>query len=146
MEIESVTSLIVLGVLLVIFLGLAFRHRGVNPRLPSRPIRTPPAVQLEKLRISGRFRGVKIESNCQASAHLIGHEYEFDNTPNLPSPGCVSEVCECGYVGLPERRHSPDRRGWSDRRASPRPGSRDRRSKSPRRKADLAAWAAQGRL
>lgn len=144
--IGTVTSFVVLLVLLVLFLGWARQHRRLSPRLPKHPIRMTPAAQLEKLQASDRYRGVKIESHCRSSSHLVGRGYEFDTAPLLPVRGCEAAVCECGYVGLPERRKRADRRAWGDRRASIRPDIDDRREKRPRRKADLATWAAHGHL
>ena len=146
MVIASITFLIVVVLSLVLFGVLTRRQRGLKPRLPAHPIRLTPSAQLEKLQASGDFRGVKIESHCRSSAHLVGREYDFDTVPALPTRDCDKAVCECGYIGLPERRKAPDRRAWRDRRQAIRGGSEDRRSKRPRRKADLATWAAHGNL
>lgn len=146
MVIGSIMFVIVLLFLLVLLAVLARRQRGLKPRLPAHPIRLTPSAQLEKLQASGNFRGVKIDSHCRTSAHLVGREYEFDTAPMLPAQDCEHAICECGYVGLPERRRATDRRAWTDRRSSIRIDSDDRRSKRPRRKADLAAWAAHGNL
>lgn len=139
---------LLLGVfgLLVLVLGFTQRQRRLNPRLPKRPIRPTPSAQLEKLQISGDYWGVKVESHCPASAHLVKHQYEFDTAPTLPTPECGAAICECGYVGLPERRKGEDRRSGKERRTVLRDDMLDRRSHRPRRKADLAAWAAQGNL
>ena len=142
----SLALLLVFFGLLILFLGFAQRQRRLNPRLPRRPIRPTPSAQLEKLQISGDYWGVKIESHCPASAHLVGHNYEFDTAPTLPTPRCKAAICECGYVGLPERRKGGDRRSGNERRLVIRDDMKDRRSQRPRRKADLATWAAQGNL
>jgi hypothetical protein len=146
MVLASVALFFALLGLLVLFLGLAQRHRHLTPRLPVRPARPASSVQLERLQRTGQFRGVRIESRCAAAVHLIGREYDFDTAPELPLPGCQAEVCKCGYAGLPERRSGSERRSWTDRRQTVRADSSDRRAKRPRRKADLAVWATHGRL
>jgi len=146
MVLASVAFFLVLLGLLVLFLGLAQRHRYLTPRLPAGPARPASSVHLDKLQRSGQFRGVTVESRCAAAAHLAGREFDFDTAPEMPLPGCEAEVCQCGYTGLPERRVSTERRSWNDRRVSARPDSNDRRTMRPRRKADLAVWATQGRL
>ena len=146
MVIGSITFVIVLLLLLVLLAVLARRQRGLKPRLPAHPIRLTPSAQLQKLQASGDYRGVKIDSHCRRSAHLVGREYEFDTAPALPVRDCEHAVCECGYVGLAERRKATDRRTWTDRRSTVRLDSDDRRAKRPRRKADLATWAAHGNL
>ena len=140
----SLALLLVFFGLLILFLGLARRQRRLNPRLPKSPVRPTPAAKLERLQISRDYWGVKIQSHCPASAHLVGHCYEFDTVPTLPAPGCKAAICECGYIGLPERRKGGDRRNRNERRSIIREDMQDRRSQRPRRKADLAAWAAQG--
>jgi hypothetical protein len=72
---------------------------------------------------------------------LAGQEFRFDDAPLLPVPGCDAAVCECGYIGLPERRAVRDRRSGVDRRETRRPGSHDRRSGSSRRQQTLAQTA-----
>ena len=145
------TALIVLGggVLLLmggLFLLGAGRHRRLAPRLPVQPQRLPPREQLAGLRQDGRFRGVRIESHCAASSFLAGREYEFDAAPRLPVEGCEARVCECGYVGLPDRRKVVNRRSGGDRRESLRTDADDRRARYPRRKTDLNAWGGYGHL
>lgn len=142
----SIALLLVSFGLLILLLSLAQRQRRLNPRLPRRTIRPAPAAQLERLRISGDFWGVKIESHCPASANLVGHCYEFDTAPALPTSECDAAICECGYVGLSERRKGLDRRLGTERRSIFQSDMHDRRSQRPRRKADLAAWVAQGNL
>ena len=144
------TVLIALGVGLLILAGLfligAWRHRRLTPRLPERPLRLPPQAQLARLQQTGRFRGVRIESHCAASSFLAGREYAFDAAPHLPVEGCDAQLCDCGYVGLPDRRKLGTRRSGADRRESLRADWDDRRTEYPRRKADLNSWGTYGHL
>lgn len=139
-----------LGLLLLamglLFLAGARRHRRITPRLPSQPIRLAPQAQLERLQQAGEFRGVHIGSHCAASSQLAGREFSFEAAPHLPVQGCDARVCECGYIGLPERRSVIDRRSGRDRRESLRTDWNDRRAERPRRAVDLNAWAAHGHL
>lgn len=146
MTLASVAFALVILALLVLLLSLSQRQRKLTPRLPSRPLRPALAEQLSKLQASGQYRGVRIESRCSASRHLSGREFDFDTAPTLPTANCSAAVCECGYIGLPEQRKAADRRSWTDRRTAVRSGGMDRRANRPRRKADIAVWAAHGRL
>ena len=137
---------LVLVALLLLFLVISRRQRTLNPKLPQQPIRLSPEAQLLKLQNMERFRGIRIESRCRASSHLVGEEFGFDSAPHLPVSGCDAAVCECGYVGLPERRASGERRSGRDRRMSMRLESEDRRSERPRRKDDFNTWAAYSNL
>ena len=137
---------IIITAMLLLFLVVARRHRRLTPRLPNQPLRLSPQAQLMKLQTTGRYRGIKVESHCSASSHLVGREYEFEDAPALPASGCDTAVCECGYVGLPERRVSRDRRVGRDRRISVRMEGEDRRIERPRRKSDLNSWNAYGHL
>lgn len=146
MTLATVAFGLVVLALLVLLLSLSQRQRRITPRLPPRPLRPALDEQLLKLEASGRYRGVRIESRCSASLAFADREFDFDSAPSLPAPNCSAAVCECQYIGLPERRKAADRRSWVERRKSERPGHPDRRAKHPRRKADLAIWAAHGRL
>lgn len=114
------------------------RQRFVVPRMPIGTLRSPRAAQLDSLQRSGHFRGVRIETRCRAAMTYAGREFRFADAPLLPVPGCDAAVCECGYVGLPERRAMRDRRSGDDRRKSDRSGSHDRRSGRGRRQAPIA--------
>jgi hypothetical protein len=142
--------LLALGLLLLamglLFLAGARRHRRITPRLPSQPIRLTPQTQLERLQKAGKFRGVHIGSHCAASSQLAAREFSFESAPQLPVQGCDAHVCECGYIGLPERRSVIDRRSGRDRRESLRTDSNDRRGARPRRAVDLNSWAAHRHL
>jgi len=142
--------LLALGLLLLamglLFLAGARRHRRIAPRPPSQPIRLTPQAQLERLQKAGKFRGVHIGSHCAASSQLAGREFSFESAPHLPVQGCDARVCECGYIGLPERRSVIDRRSGRDRRDSLRTDSNDRRAQRPRRVVDLNSWAAHRHL
>ena len=140
------TLVLVLAALLLLFLVVSQRQRKLNPKLPKKPIRLSPEAQLLKLQNAGNFRGVRIEAHCRASSHLVGEEFSFDAAPHLPVSGCDTAICECGYAGLPERRHLSERRSGRDRRASMRLESDDRRSERPRRKDDINTWAAYSNL
>jgi hypothetical protein len=146
MTLATVAFGLVVLALLVLLLSLSHHQRRITPRLPPRPLKPALDEQLSKLQASDRYRGVRIESRCSASEALAGREFDFDTAPTLPVPDCSTAVCECQYIGLPERRKAADRRSWAERRKSERPGHTDRRAKHPRRKADIAIWAARGRL
>lgn len=146
MTLATVAFGLVVLALLVLLLSLSQRQRRITPKLPPRPLRPALDEQLSKLQASGRYRGVRVESRCSASQAFADREFDFDSAPSLPAADCSAAVCECQYIGLPERRTTADRRTWSDRRKSERPGHTDRRANRPRRKADIAIWAAQGRL
>jgi hypothetical protein len=141
---------LVLGVLVLVLLAVLLlgsrRRRRLTPRLPDQPLRLSPHAQLLKLQNSGRFRGVRIESHCRASSHLVGREFDFDAAPSLPVEGCDAAVCECGYVGLTDRRQLSERRAGEDRRDSVRTEWSDRRHNRPRRESDLNSWGAYGHL
>lgn len=132
--------------LLAILILATRRHRRLMPKLPDKPLRLTPHAQLLKLQQDGRYRGVRIDSHCRASSHLAGREFPFDAAPRLPVEGCDAAVCECGYVGLGDRRNLRDRRSRNDRRDSLRMGADDRRSDQPRRQSDLNSWGAYGHL
>ena len=142
--------LLALGLLLLamglLFLAGARRHRRIAPRLPSQPIRLTPQAQLDRLQKAGKFRGVRIESHCAASSRLAGRDFSFESAPHLPIQGCDARVCECGYIGLSERRSVIDRRSGRDRRNSMRTDSDDRRAQRPRRAVDLNSWAGHRHL
>ncbi len=140
------TLVVVLAALLLLFLAISRRQRKLNPKLPQKPVRLSPEAQLLKLQNAGSFRGVRVESHCRASSHLVGREFSFDTAPNLPVSGCDTAICECGYAGLPERRRLGERRSGRDRRVSLRLESEDRRSERPRRKGDINTWAAYSNL
>lgn len=114
------------------------RQRFLVPRMPAGTLRSPRAAQLDSLQRSGRYRGVGIETRCRAAMEFSGREFDFADAPMLPVPGCDAAVCECGYVGLPERRAMRDRRSGTDRREARRKGSHDRRSGRNRRHPPLA--------
>jgi len=114
------------------------RHRFLVPRMPTGTLRSPPAEQLESLKRSGNFRGVSIETRCRAAMKLAGREFDFADAPLLPVTGCDAAVCQCGYIGLPERRAVHDRRSGTDRRKAQRNGANDRRSGRNRRQQPLA--------
>lgn len=136
---------LLLAVITVLILG-SRRHRRLTPKLPEKPVRPTPHAQLLKLQNSGQFRGVRIESHCRASSHLVGQDFEFESAPHLPVEGCDAAVCECGYVGLPDRRKLIERRIGQDRRDSLRMDAGNRRSERPRREADINSWGAYGHL
>lgn len=137
---------LIIAVLVLVWIALSQRHRRLNPRLPSRQIRLAPSEQLQRLRAAGTYRGVRIEAHCSASSRFSGRDFAFDDAPYLPASGCDAPVCDCAYIALPERRRLVDRRGGSDRRQSLRLDVDDRRGDVPRRKSDIDAWVATGRL
>jgi hypothetical protein len=73
--------------------------------------------QLEKLRRSGHYWGVKIQpGKCGAIRVFAGRRLSFDEAPMLPLPGCTMKRCSCSYVGVRERR-GEERRTQMDRRS-----------------------------
>jgi hypothetical protein len=142
--------LLAMGGLLIVL--VAFYYLGGHRRSPKSqpPVRAPrpttPQAQLLRLQNSGRFRGVRIDSHCRASSHLVGRDYPFDGAPHLPVEGCDAAVCACGYIGLPDRRALRDRRRSEDRRHSLRMEAEERRAERPRRQGDLNAWQVYSHL
>lgn len=124
----------------------AQRQKEVLPAAQEKPVRLTPRAQLVKLQNMNRFWGVRVESHCRESSQLVGRLYPFDSIPHLPVDGCTASVCECCYVGLPERRHEHDRRTGHDRRGSLRMNASERRSTYPRRASDKNNWEAYGHL
>jgi hypothetical protein len=141
MAIATIVVIFVLLGLATLLLGRSRRQRQPQSGLPHDPAQLTPQAQLTKLQRDGRFRGVRIESHCSASACFAGLEYEFEAAPALPAEGCEAAVCTCRYVGLSERREVADRRELTDRRGSFRLDESERRSQSPRRKADVKSWS-----
>lgn len=142
----AVALLGLLLALLAVVVTVSQRHRRIVPKLPGRSPRLTPTAQLRALQGSGRYRGVRIESHCRASSALAGREFPLDTAPALPVGQCSAAVCECVYVGLPERRLIVDRRSGSDRRQAIRSETSDRRSNRPRRRTDEHAWEGYGSL
>jgi hypothetical protein len=92
-------------------------------------------VQLEKLRSSGHYWGVKIQpGQCNAIRSFAGRRFSFDEAPELPLPHCTAKRCSCSYVGVTERRRE-ERRTQMDRRSFARidDAHADRRSLRARR-------------
>jgi hypothetical protein len=92
--------------------------------------------QLEKLRTSGHYWGVKIQpGQCNAIRSFAGRRFSFDEAPELPLQGCTAKRCACSYVGVTERRRE-DRRTQMDRRSIARidDAHADRRSLKGRRR------------
>jgi hypothetical protein len=137
---------LIIAVLILVWVALSQRHRHLNPRLQTRRVRLAPSEQLQQLRMAGTYRGVRIEAHCSAASRLSGHDFSFDEAPELPASGCDAAVCECAYIGLPERRRLGDRRSGRDRRQGLRLDTADRRSDRPRRKRDVDDWVSAVRL
>jgi hypothetical protein len=132
-----------LGSLLFILLGGYIwrrRNRTAIAESPEADTALPPDAQLKKLRQSGRFWGVSVESHCRASSSLAGRQFSFDSPPVLPVEGCIEARCHCCLRGLPDRRERRDRRSADDRRAILRMESGERRSQRPRRRDDRNGW------
>jgi hypothetical protein len=141
MAIATIVLIFVLLGLAALLLGRSRRQRQSKSDLPRDPVQMTPQAQLTKLQRDGRFRRIRIESHCSASACFAGLEYEFEAVPALPVEGCGAAVCTCRYVGLSERREVADRRELTDRRDSFRLDESERRSQSLRRKADVKSWS-----
>lgn len=137
---------VVLLALLLVRAALSRQHRELTPKLPDAPVRLSSEAQLIKLKSQGNFRGIKVESHCRSSSQYAGTEFAFDDAPPLPVAGCDLAVCQCGYVGLPERRKQVDRRAGRERRLSIRMEANDRRADRPRRRSDESNWAHYGHL
>lgn len=119
---------------LALMVAASHRHKRLIPKRPAGPLRPSPHPQLQSLQLSGKYRGVRMESRCRAGQHLSNREFTLNDAPRIPVPGCDASVCECSYVGLPERRVNRERRCNVERRASRRAGSKDRRSGINRRR------------
>lgn len=120
----------VIVVLLLIVLGSAKRWTGIQDK----------SGDLEKLRRSGHFWGVKIRpGRCDAISHFAGRRFTFHEAPALPLPGCKAWRCTCTYTGVPERRRE-NRRVLHDRRTAARFDGdlAERRSIRERRRMDKA--------
>jgi hypothetical protein len=120
----------VIAVVLLIVLGSARRWTG----------RQDKSGDLEKLRRSGHFWGVKIRpGKCEAIHHFAGRRFTFHEAPELPLPGCKAWRCTCSYIGVPERRFE-NRRVLHDRRIAARFDGdlAERRSIRERRRIDKA--------
>lgn len=92
--------------------------------------------QLDKLRQSGQFWGVKLtHPGCNAALEAADQEYPLKDAPTLPLKGCDATQCACIWQGLKERRHG-HRRSTEERREQVRFGkiTTDRRSHKDRRK------------
>ena len=134
----------VIGALVVISLYLikARRPQQTPKKIPKKTIQLSPTAQLDKLKETESFWGVTVESRCSESSSLAGVSFPFQTAPRLPVQGCPEVVCRCSFIGLPERRQLRDRRSGQDRRGLIRVDSVDRRSRRPRREADLISWQA----
>ena len=85
-----------------------------------------PTDQLDELRKNDRLYGVKIHrSDCKACSHLAGKVFSFESAPKLPVNGCDAPVCNCEYLGVPERRQKRERRSDRDRREAIRMSSEE---------------------
>ena len=109
------------------------RYHRLLPVMHTRRHRKAAREQLLMLEQSKRCWGVKIDTQCEAGHRYASRAYAFDNAPALPIRGCCEKVCECSYIGIPERRSIVERRSGHDRRATSRPGSPDRRQVARRR-------------
>ena len=60
---------------------------------------------LGKLKNNPMFWGVEMgQAGCEASHALLGRQYTFEESPQLPVEGCSSAVCTCQYKGLKDHR------------------------------------------
>ena len=105
--------------------------------------------QLERLKASGRYWGVRLEHGgagnaCDAVLSLSGSSFAFEEAPPLPLPECAAMRCGCRYVGLEEQRNGTPRRQNADRRDKIRyePRREARRKQADRRKINKA-WTDQ---
>jgi hypothetical protein len=75
------------------------------------------SAELEKLRNSGHYWGVRIQAGrCAAIHSFAGRRFSFDEAPELPLRGCKAKRCSCTYIGVTERRRD-ERRIQMDRRS-----------------------------
>ncbi len=141
-----ITLGLALAVSLLLFFAITRRRRKAPQQPPEKPVRLSPQAQLLKLQAMERFRGVRIESHCRASARLVGQDFAFETAPQLPLSHCDAPICACRYTGLPERRARSERRSGRDRRNSLRLEAEERRARRPRRKDDVNTWAGYNKL
>ncbi len=136
---------ILVGLLMAGVLGFVFwraRAKGAqvasSSAVAARPAeRLTPREELERLRETGKYSGVMVETHCRASSSLAGKKFPIREAPQLPLANCDAGVCACRYVGLPDQRRY-DRRSGQDRREGLRMED-DRRSSQDRRK-DANRW------
>lgn len=130
--------------MLAISVVISNRYRRLVPKRPRQRMSSVHSRALARLAGSGSHRGVRIDGHCTASRALAGQEFAFSAAPCLPVDGCDAAVCQCGYVGLPERRRGGERRAEHERRRTVRIGDPERRCGRPRRAGDRADGAAIG--
>jgi hypothetical protein len=84
------------------------------------------------------FWGAELsQPGCVESRELLGHQFPFDQAPELPLAGCTQRTCACQFKGLRECRIRHRRLG-SDRRGEVRFDKThpDRRANAGRRRGD----------
>ena len=105
-NIIMIVSLIAIAILAAIIVTRIKRGTGSHDK----------SAELNKLRHSGSFWGVRIQSGkCAAIRPFAGRRFTFEEAPDLPLPGCKAWRCSCTYIGVPERRRD-ERRIHNDRR------------------------------
>ena len=129
-NIIMIVSLIAIAILAAIIVTRIKRGTGSHDK----------SAELDKLRRSGSFWGVRIQSGkCAAIRPFAGRRFTFEEAPDLPRPGCKAWRCSCTYIGVPERRRD-ERRIHNDRRDIVRieDGHTERRSFRGRRRGHKA--------
>jgi hypothetical protein len=124
------------SLLIVAVIAVAVPAVFVLANARRRPGNRNQSAELEKLRGSGHYWGVKIQpGSCSAIRPFAGRRFGFDEAPALPLPGCTARRCSCTYVGVTERRRD-ERRGQVERRSVVRIDDEhaDRRSLHGRRR------------
>ena len=101
-----IVSLIAIAILATIIVTRIKRGTGSHDK----------SAELDKLRRSGSFWGVRIQSGkCAAIRPFAGRRFTFEEAPDLPRPGCKTWRCSCTYIGVPEHPRD-ERRIHNDRR------------------------------
>jgi hypothetical protein len=137
--------IVIAAMLRVFFAGGKRKHDSTLPRksrhTPALHHESSQAQQLEKLRSSDQFWGVKMyPGSCEAAANeLSDKEFTFDEAPDLPLEGCTAHQCNCRLIGISDKRRT-DRRVKKEQRKKLRydPSNPDRRSGKDRRRAGKA--------
>jgi len=91
---------------------------------------------LKKLKNNPMFWGVEMgQAGCEAAHALLGQQFTFNNSPELPLEDCSAAVCTCQFKGLKDHR-STHRRMTGERRVEIRfdKDRPDRRARKDRRR------------
>jgi len=142
-------ALIVLLVIICLIIGVIWVLRRDRTPATHRKSAPPTSVDsdtqtaaptkhagLAKLENNPMFWGVEIgQAGCEAAQALLGRQYTFEETPELPLAGCSSAMCTCQFKGLKDHR-TRHRRSRGEQRQEVRFETEkpDRRSRKDRRR------------